>query len=152
MVWEGDDIIAISRKMIGVTDPQRAKLGTFKGDFGLSMGRNSVHGSDSKNSAEREIGIWFSPGEIFGFNKTCEKWVYEEFHEPETFSQRSHRRNGTLETFSEETLNKVMYKSFINGNSKRNAQALMNFVHQELIVRNQMISITMNETMIIEAD
>ena len=61
MIWEGNDIIKTSRKMIGETDPQKAAKGTFRGDFGLNMGRNSVHGSDSTESAEREIGIWFTP-------------------------------------------------------------------------------------------
>ena len=59
MVWEGTDIILTSRKLIGATDPQKAAIGTFRGDYGLCMGRNSVHGSDSKESAEREIKIWF---------------------------------------------------------------------------------------------
>ena len=70
MVWEGDDIIATSRKMIGATDPQKAAIGTFRGDFGLHMGRNSVHGSDSVESAEREIGIWFKSQEICAFKNT----------------------------------------------------------------------------------
>ena len=70
MVWEGDDIIETSRKLIGATDPQKAGIGTFRGDFGLSMGRNSVHGSDSKESAEREIGLWFTSDEICTFNST----------------------------------------------------------------------------------
>ena len=59
MIWEGDGVILTSRKMIGKTNPQDAAIGTFRGDHGLSTRMNSVHGSDSVESAEREIGIWF---------------------------------------------------------------------------------------------
>ena len=52
-------------------------MGTFRGDFGLSMGRNSVHGSDSLESAEREIRIWFTPQEVCKFKSSKEPWVYE---------------------------------------------------------------------------
>ena len=77
MVWEGDDIILTSRKIIGATDPQKAAIGTFRGDYGLSMGRNSVHGSDSKESAEREVKIWFEESELCGYSNPQEPWVYE---------------------------------------------------------------------------
>ena len=70
MVWEGDDIIATTSKIIGDEDPQNAKIGTFRGDFGLSKGRNSVQGSDSVENAEREIEIWFNDDEICKF-KEC---------------------------------------------------------------------------------
>ena len=95
MIWEGDDIIATSRKMIGVTDPQKAAIGTFRGDFGLDMGRNSIHGSDSPESAAREIGIWFTPQELCSFKGTSEPWIYEKIIEPKS-TQLTKASSGTM--------------------------------------------------------
>ena len=78
MVWEGDNIIATTRKMIGATDPAAAEPGTFRGEYGLSKQRNGVHGSDSVESSDREIALWFSPNEIVSnFESVSEPWVYE---------------------------------------------------------------------------
>ena len=60
-VWEGAGAVALARKLIGATDPAQAAPGTIRGDFGLVMDENVVHGSDSAESAEREIPIFF-PG------------------------------------------------------------------------------------------
>jgi nucleoside-diphosphate kinase len=60
MVWEGDNIIETSRTIIGATDPKKAEIGTIRGDYGLDMGRNAIHGSDAVESAAREIQLWFS--------------------------------------------------------------------------------------------
>ncbi|HIG63160.1 MAG: nucleoside-diphosphate kinase [Candidatus Poseidoniia archaeon] len=60
-VWEGTGAVALARKLIGATDPAQAAPGTIRGDFGLVMDENVVHGSDSAESAEREIPIFF-PG------------------------------------------------------------------------------------------
>ena len=60
-VWEGAGAVALARKLIGATDPAQAAPGTIRGDFGLVMDENVVHGSDSPESAEREIPIFF-PG------------------------------------------------------------------------------------------
>ena len=60
MVLEGDDVVLTSRKMIGATNPAAAELGTIRGDYGLVGGKNCIHGSDSVESANREISIWFS--------------------------------------------------------------------------------------------
>ena len=60
-VWEGSGAVALVRKLIGATDPAQAAPGTIRGDFGLVMDENVVHGSDSAESAEREIPIFF-PG------------------------------------------------------------------------------------------
>ncbi|MBV15731.1 MAG: nucleoside-diphosphate kinase [Euryarchaeota archaeon] len=60
-VWEGAGAVALARKLIGTTDPAQAAPGTIRGDFGLVMDENVVHGSDSAESAEREIPIFF-PG------------------------------------------------------------------------------------------
>lgn len=60
MVMSGPDAVAIVRKLMGATNPKDAAPGTIRGDFGLTMDANIVHGSDSSESAEREIGIFFS--------------------------------------------------------------------------------------------
>ena len=60
MVWEGDNIISVMRGMMGKTNPVEAAPGTIRGDFGLTLDANVVHGSDSPESAEREIAIFFS--------------------------------------------------------------------------------------------
>jgi nucleoside-diphosphate kinase len=59
MVLEGDEAVAVVRALAGATDGRRAAPGTIRGDFSLSNRENLVHGSDSPESAEREIGIWF---------------------------------------------------------------------------------------------
>ncbi|GAB4275117.1 MAG: nucleoside-diphosphate kinase [Coriobacteriia bacterium] len=59
MVVRGEGAVAICRKLIGATDPAEAAPGTIRGDFGLSLDANLVHGSDSPESAEREIAIFF---------------------------------------------------------------------------------------------
>lgn len=65
-VLEGEDAIATYRKVMGATDPAEAKRGTIRKRFALSKGQNSVHGSDSAASAEREIGLNFDRKEIVG--------------------------------------------------------------------------------------
>ena len=62
LVLEGEGAIAASRMTIGATNPAQAALGSIRGDFALAMPNNLVHGSDSPESAEREIGIWFPDG------------------------------------------------------------------------------------------
>ncbi len=59
MVVSGPDAVAIARKLMGATNPKEAAPGTIRGDFGLTMDENVIHGSDSPESAEREIGIFF---------------------------------------------------------------------------------------------
>ncbi|MBV8151445.1 MAG: nucleoside-diphosphate kinase [Candidatus Eremiobacteraeota bacterium] len=64
-VVQGDRAIDGWRQMIGATDPAKAAPGTIRADFAQTIGRNLVHGSDSPESAKREIGIWFDPDELF---------------------------------------------------------------------------------------
>jgi nucleoside-diphosphate kinase len=66
-VFEGEGAVETSRKAMGATDPAQAEKGTIRGDFGLSIEHNSVHGSDSPATAEAEIKLFFSPEEIFGY-------------------------------------------------------------------------------------
>ena len=77
MVLEGINAIDMVRNMMGKTDPQKAELGTIRGDFGQFIGRNIVHGSDSKKTAEFEINLWFEPEEIADYTRIDEKWLSE---------------------------------------------------------------------------
>lgn len=65
MVWEGDNVIAIARMMLGETKPQESGAGTIRGDYGVEVGRNVCHGSDSVGSADREIELWFRRDELW---------------------------------------------------------------------------------------
>jgi len=64
-VFEGEKAVEVIRKTVGATDPARAEAGTIRGDFGLDIGLNSVHGSDSVETAKKEIKLFFSEGEIY---------------------------------------------------------------------------------------
>jgi nucleoside-diphosphate kinase len=59
MVLEGDEAVVAARQLIGATNPLEANTGSIRGDFAIQVGQNMVHGSDSPESAKREIGIWF---------------------------------------------------------------------------------------------
>jgi len=59
MVLEGDEAVTAARQLIGATNPLEANTGSIRGDFATAVGQNMVHGSDSTESAKREIGIWF---------------------------------------------------------------------------------------------
>ncbi|KAJ1644048.1 nucleoside diphosphate kinase Ndk1 [Coemansia erecta] len=76
MVWEGPSVIKQGRVMLGATDPKAAGPGTIRGDYCLSIGRNICHGSDSAESAEKEIGLWFGgKGEVVDWTSNNEEWV-----------------------------------------------------------------------------
>lgn len=75
VVLEGENCISEARKMMGKTNPAEAAPGTIRGDFGLSVSKNLVHGSDSAESAEREISLFFNDAEILNYSKTVSKWV-----------------------------------------------------------------------------
>ncbi len=78
MVWEGQDAIAQVRTMMGETDPAESAPGTIRGDFGLDLGRNVIHGSDTEEgSAEREIGLFFEDEELHDYDRIDETWLYE---------------------------------------------------------------------------
>ena len=59
MQWSGEDAITVCRDLMGATDPKKAAPGTIRGDFGLAVTENLVHGSDGEDSAERELGLFF---------------------------------------------------------------------------------------------
>jgi len=77
MVLEGINAIEMVRGMMGKTDPQKAEPGTIRGDYGQFIGRNIVHGSDSKETAEFEINLWFAPKEIAKYTRIDEYWLSE---------------------------------------------------------------------------
>lgn len=64
MVFEGREAVVVARTLMGATDPAKSQPGTIRGDFGIEITENIVHGSDSPESAEREIGLYFRPEEL----------------------------------------------------------------------------------------
>lgn len=76
MVWEGDNAVAVSRTLIGSTNPQEAAPGTIRGDLALFTGNNLVHGSDSPESARREIDLFFRDAEICTYAAALNHWIY----------------------------------------------------------------------------
>ncbi|MBM7569826.1 nucleoside-diphosphate kinase [Aquibacillus albus] len=76
MVWEGENVIATARQMMGKTNPQDALPGTIRGDYGLTVGKNVIHGSDSTESAEREISLFFNTEELIEYKKDGDSWIY----------------------------------------------------------------------------
>jgi len=77
MVWEGDGVIASARKLIGATKPLESEPGTIRGDFGISIGRNIIHGSDAPETAAEEIKLWFSDSELSDWQSAMATWIYE---------------------------------------------------------------------------
>jgi nucleoside-diphosphate kinase len=77
MVWEGKGIIAAARKIIGATNPLNAEPGTIRGDYGVDIGRNIIHGSDAPETAQREISLWFKAEELAAWQPTLTSWIYE---------------------------------------------------------------------------
>ncbi|USG63512.1 nucleoside-diphosphate kinase [Brevibacillus ruminantium] len=75
MVWQGNNVISTARSMMGKTNPADAASGTIRGDFATSVGMNIIHGSDSLESAEREINLWFGEGEVLSYEKTIQRWI-----------------------------------------------------------------------------
>ncbi|WP_290598070.1 MULTISPECIES: nucleoside-diphosphate kinase [unclassified Archaeoglobus] len=78
MVVEGRNAVKVVRSLVGATNPVEAAVGTIRGDFGLDVGRNIVHASDSLQSAEREISLFFDEKEIIDYERIDESWIYEE--------------------------------------------------------------------------
>ena len=76
MVLEGNDAVRVTRAMMGATFGPNADPGTIRGDFGLSKQYNLVHGSDSPETAEREIDLFFKAGEILPYDRPADTWTY----------------------------------------------------------------------------
>jgi nucleoside-diphosphate kinase len=79
MVWEGQDAVRQVRNMMGATDPADAAPGTIRGDFGLDLGRNVIHGSDHEDEGSwtREIDLFFDESELVDYERIDETWLYE---------------------------------------------------------------------------
>ncbi|KAK3873391.1 hypothetical protein Pcinc_021592 [Petrolisthes cinctipes] len=77
MCWEGTGVVKTARTMMGETRPADSKPGTIRGDFCIEVGRNIIHGSDSVESAQKEIALWFKPEELFSWTQANETWIYE---------------------------------------------------------------------------
>lgn len=77
MAVRGVGAIAISRNMMGATFGSKAAGGTIRGDFGVSNSFNLIHGSDSPEAAERELKLFFAPGEVLSFTRPIDTWVYD---------------------------------------------------------------------------
>jgi len=71
-VFEGEGAVELIRKIMGATDPAKAEAGTIRGDLGLDIERNTVHGSDSVETAEKEISLFFTEDEIFNYQRETE--------------------------------------------------------------------------------
>lgn len=77
-VLEGTNAVAVVRATMGKTNPLEAGPGTIRGDFGLEIGRNLIHGSDSVENAGKEIGLFFRPEELVAWSRDSDRWVFEQ--------------------------------------------------------------------------
>ncbi len=77
MVLEGNNVIDVSRKMMGATFGFKADPGTIRGDFGVSSAFNLIHGSDSPETAKAEVARFFKPDELQDINRALEPWIYD---------------------------------------------------------------------------
>lgn len=78
MVWEGPSAIAAVRQTMGATNPTEASPGSVRHDFGLEIGRNLTHASDSLENARAEIELWFSKSEIVEWSREVDHWIFED--------------------------------------------------------------------------
>jgi nucleoside-diphosphate kinase len=77
MAMMGPGAVELARQTMGVTDPQQAAPGTIRGDLGLDIGRNLVHGSDSPEAAHRELSVFFRPEELLDYPREADAWITE---------------------------------------------------------------------------
>lgn len=77
MVWQGEGVVASARKVIGATNPLTSEPGTIRGDLGVSIGRNLIHGSDAIETAQQEVALWFKPEELADWQPTVTPWLSE---------------------------------------------------------------------------
>ena len=77
MVWQGKDAIAAARATMGATNPVAATPGTIRGDFGMEIGRNLVHGSDSPENAVKEVNLFFNEAELVSWERVTDSWIRE---------------------------------------------------------------------------
>jgi nucleoside-diphosphate kinase len=77
MVWEGPNAIAAVRQTMGATRPTEAQPGSVRHDFGLEVGRNLTHASDSVENGAAEVALWFSPNELVDWTRDIDRWIFE---------------------------------------------------------------------------
>ena len=77
MAWEAENAVEAVRNTMGQTNPTTSPPGTIRGDLGLDIGRNLVHGSDSPASAGREVELFFGPEEILDYGRSTDPWIKE---------------------------------------------------------------------------
>jgi nucleoside-diphosphate kinase len=77
MVWEGKEVVKMGRMMLGATNPLASNPGTIRGDFCIDVGRNVCHGSDSVESAKKEVALWFTDKDLCNYEAVAKPWVYE---------------------------------------------------------------------------
>ena len=77
MVLDGENAVQLVRAAVGSTNPVDSTPGSIRGDYGMTVGMNLVHGSDSDESAKREIDLFFSPNEILSYERGIDQWVTE---------------------------------------------------------------------------
>lgn len=75
MIWEGPEAVAAVRNTMGATDPVKADPGSIRHDYAVLISRNLTHASDSVESAEKEIALWFKPEEICDWDRTVDPWL-----------------------------------------------------------------------------
>jgi nucleoside-diphosphate kinase len=77
MVWEGPQAIAAVRQTMGSTKPTEAAPGSVRHDFGLEVGRNLTHASDSVENGVKEVNLWFQPEELVSWQRATDPWIFE---------------------------------------------------------------------------
>ncbi|KAH8146831.1 uncharacterized protein LAJ45_09205 [Morchella importuna] len=77
MVWEGREVVKTGRVILGATNPLASAPGTIRGDYAIDVGRNVCHGSDSVESAQKEIALWFSKEDLVSYKQSQHTWIYE---------------------------------------------------------------------------
>jgi len=77
MVWEGPNAVAAGRQMMGATRPTEAAPGSLRHDFALEVGRNLTHASDSIETSQQEVALWFKPEELVEWKREIDRWIFE---------------------------------------------------------------------------
>ena len=77
MAWEADNAVEAVRNTMGQTNPTASPPGTIRGDLALDIGRNLVHGSDSPESAQRELALFFTSGDLLDYSRSNDPWIKE---------------------------------------------------------------------------
>ena len=77
MTWQGSKAVEVVRQVLGSTNPTQASPGTIRADFAVDTGRNLTHGSDSAQTGELEVNLWFTLEELLDWEQDNESWIFE---------------------------------------------------------------------------